>query len=278
MAKYLTVLFCMLLSLPAFAADLTVTYQLKEGKKTKGEKTVYWSEQFQMTKDASTKIDLLSDYGKGTIYTINHGKKQIEVINYKEMTGMMGGAQQMMGEMLAQPGMKGDKTMGESLQKKADQFFGDPDKAVLQKLGTLTIAGRSCDNYKVERKGKKFEMSEEVCVDPTIVPPGKPTADMEAMQTAAQEMGGVLGNFQSAGQKELAQLKGLPLRRIDTSKAKVIFGGGKRLWDEEAITVQEGPIDPSVFTLPTGYKQIDQAKEMREQMEAAQQMMGGMGK
>ncbi len=273
--RLLSVIFLLCLAFPALAADLTVTYQLKDGKKVTGEKTIYWTDQFHLEKDTSTKVDVLSDYAKGMVYTIDHGKKQIEVMNYQAMTGMMGGAQQMMGEMMSRPGMKGDKTMGEGLQRRMNEYLGDPDQAVLQKLGTLTIAGRTCDNYKVERKGKRVEMSEEVCVDPTLVPPKKPTPEIEAMQAAAQGMGETLGAFRSAGQKELAALPGLPLRRINTSKAKMMFGGGKRLMDEEAIAVKEGPVDPAVFQLPAGYKQIDQAQELREQMQEMQKMMGG---
>ncbi|MCE9624301.1 MAG: hypothetical protein K8R69_02430 [Deltaproteobacteria bacterium] len=279
MKRFAAAVLLMGLSLPALATDLTVTYQLKEGKKNKGEKTVYWSEQYQLSSDKLSKIDILTDYTKGTIYTIDHGKKQVESINFKSMSGMMGGMSQMMGEMMNKPGLKKNETMGESLERSANKYLGDPDKAVLQKLGALTIAGRACDNYKVERKGGKFEMSEEVCVDPSLVPPQNPSADADQMAEAAQGMmGGVLGNMTSQGQKDLAGLKGTPLRRVNTSKMKGLFGGGTKGWDEEATSVKEGPIEAAVFQLPMGYRQIDQAKEMQEQMREMQKRMGEMGR
>lgn len=274
--RFILAILVLILPLPVSAADLTVTYQIKEGKKNKGEKTVYYTEQFQLTKDSSSKIDVLTDYGSGAIYTIDHGQKQIEVLNLKELGGMMGGANQMMGQMMAHKMPKGDKTMGESIEEKMTKYMGDPNKAVLQRLGTLTIAGRTCDNYKVERKGPRIEMSEEVCIDPTLIPPQNPNFDATQIQEAAQEMQGALGNLQSVGQKELAGIKGLPLRRIDKSKTKMLFGGGTHGMDEEATRVQEGPVDPAVFKLPVGYKQIDQAQAMREEMLKMQKMMGEM--
>ena len=276
--RLISTLLLMALSLPAFAADLAVTYQIKEGKKKKGEKTVYWTEKFHLEKDSVTKIDVLSDYGSGTIYTVDHRQKQIEVLNFKDMGGMMGGANQMMGEMMARKAPKGDKTMGESLEENVTKMFGDPEKAVLQKLGTLTIAGRTCDNYKVERKGPRMEMSEEVCVDPTLAPPQSLNAEAEQMRQAAQELQGTLAGLQSPGQKELAGLKGIPLRRVNQSQAKGLLGGGTSGTEEEATLVQEGPIDPAVFNLPAGYKQIDQAQMMRDQMQEMRKMMGETGK
>src|SRR5262245_56127232 len=102
------------------------------------------------------------------------------------MTGMMSEMNPMMTEMMNRPGPKGKKTMGESLQESATKYLGDPEKAVLQKLGTLTIAGRTCDDYRVERNGKYGQFSEEVCVDPTLAPPHSPNEDAEQMAAAAQ--------------------------------------------------------------------------------------------
>jgi len=262
----------------AFAADLTVTYQIKEGKK-KGERTVYWSDKFHRTKDSLSKVDSLYDYDAGMMYTIDHREKKIEALNFKDMGGMMGDAQQMMGEMMGRKAPRGDKTIGQSMEESTAKIFGDPGKAVLQKLGTLTVAGRSCDNYKVERKGGKFETSQEVCVDPTLSPPQNPNAEAAQMHQAAEAMSGTLGNLQSPAERELANLKGTPLRRIHNSKTKgMMFGGGNMQMEEEATLVQVGPIDPAVFKLPSGYKQVDQAQMMREQMQDMQKMMDGMGK
>jgi len=273
-----TLIFLGALSPSVFAADLTVSYQIKEGKK-KGERTVYWSDKFNLTKDSLSKVDTLYDYDAGMMYTIDHREKKIETFNFKDMGGMMGDAQQMMGEMMGRKAPRGDKTIGQSMEESTAKYFGDPGKVVLQKLGTLTVAGRSCDNYKVERKGGKIETSQEVCVDPTLSPPQNPNAEVAQMHQAAEAMSGTLGNLQSPAERELANLKGTPLRRINNSKTKgMMFGGGNIQMEEEATLVQVGPIDPAVFRLPSGYKQIDQAQMMRDQMQEMQKMMGETGK
>lgn len=252
----IAVLFLSTLSPAAFAADLTVTYQIKEAKK-KGERTVYWSDKFNLTKDSLSKVDSLYDYD----------------------AGMMGDAQQMMGEMMGRKAPRGDKTIGQSMEESTAKYFGDPGKTVLQKLGTLTVAGRSCDNYKVERKGGKIETSQEVCVDATLTPPQNPNAEAAQMHQAAQAMSGTLGNLQSPAERELANLPGTPLRRVNNTKMKgMMFGGGNIQMEEEATLVQVGPIDPAVFKLPSGYKQVDQAQLLREQMQEMQKMIGETGK
>lgn len=261
-----------------FAADLTVAYQIKEAKK-KGGRIVYWSDKFQLTKDSLSKVDTLYDYDAGMMYTIDHREKKIEALNFKEMGGMMGDAQQMMGEMMGRKAPRSDKTIGKSMEESTAKYFGDPGKTVLQKLGTLTVAGRSCDNYKVERKGGKIETSQEVCVDATLTPPQYPNAEAAQMHQAAQVMSGTLGNLQSPAERELANLPGTPLRRIHNTKMKgMMFGGGNIQMEEEATLVQVGPIDPAVFKLPSGYKQVDQAQMLREQMQEVQKMMGETGK
>ena len=270
-------LLCLGLSTTALATDLTVTYQLKEGKKVKGEKTVYWSDQFHLMTDSANKRDVLTDNTKGIIYTIDHKNKQIEVLNAKQMAGMTGDVSQMMGDMMAKPGPKG-KTMGESMEEGMKKYMGDPEKAVLQKLGTLTIAGRSCDHYLVERKGKRMEMSQEVCIDPTLNPPQGSNPELQQMAENAQGLtsgSGPMANFISPGQRDLAALKGIPLKSVDKTKTKMFLLGGTKKWDEEAISVKEGPIEASVFQLPAAYKQIDQGQMMQEEMEKARKMMGG---
>lgn len=279
MSKPLIAFISLLAFSPAvFGADLTVSYQIKDGKK-KGERTAYWSDKFHLTKDSLSKVDSLYDYDAGLMYTIDHREKKIEILNFKDMGGMMGDARQMMGEMMGRKAPRGDKTLGQSMEESAAKYFGDPGKAVLQKLGALTVAGRSCDNYKVERKGGKIETSQEVCVDPTLSPPHNPNAEAAQMHQAAEAMSGMFGNLQSPAERELSNLKGTLLRRINNSKTKgMMFGGGNIQMEEEATLVQVGPIDPAVFKLPAGYKQIDQAQMMRDQMQEMQKMMGETGK
>src|SRR5262245_2775349 len=111
MKKIFFALFLLLFSPLAIATDLTVTYKVKGGDSD--QKTMYWSDQYQLTSEPGAKRDMLVDYEKSTIYTIDHGKKQITYFKMGEMAGMMGSMNQMMGEAMNMkfPGGKG--TMGE---------------------------------------------------------------------------------------------------------------------------------------------------------------------
>ncbi len=280
--RFLSVLLTLLLSTSAAATDMTITYMTKERKKT-GEKIQYLSDKFSFTTEKAKKMDTLQDNDQGMIYIIDHSKKVIEFIRMNDLKNMMGQTSQMMSQMMGakMPGSKG--TIGENMQKTMDKKLGKADQAPLERLGTETIAGRSCDSYRVLRKGKGMEMIEEVCIDPTMVPPGQSNPVGEEMEAMGQEMvEGPLSGFMSSGQKELRGIKGLILRRRikmgTRGMASVMsFGMGKSDSLEEVTAIKEGPIDPSVFKLPTGYKEVDKAKEMQEEMKKGMEQMGGAG-
>ncbi len=252
-----------LLGSPALAADLTIVYKTKMDGRS-GEKTVYWSDKFQRSSDKAMKQDTLVDYEKGVTYTIDHARKEIQVMDLKAMAGMMG----QMGPMMNQAmGMKG---VGDKLQKGMEQKLGKAEAAPLEKLGPRQIAGRSCENYRITRKGKSTFI-EEVCLDATLKAPGELNPALTQLAEASQEMmEGPLSGFMAAGSKELRGLPGVALRSYNKmDKAESL---------EEATQIKEGPIEASVFQLPSNYKMVDQMKEMQEQMGEIQKQLGNFKK
>lgn len=273
-----SVLFFLLLVLPATASatDLTVTYKLEGGDAK--EKTVYWTDQYQLVAFKGGE-DQLVDLAKNTVYTIDHAKKRITYFKMDDMANMMGGMAPMMEQAMGMqmPGGKG--TMGENLKKNLNKALGDPDSAPLQRLGSLQIAGRTCDNYRVERKGKSMELVEEVCIDPTLKPPGGSSGADKLSAMADGMMSGPLAGIQSSGEKELQAIQGTTLKKQMKTGAKMgIFGKRKQATGEEAILVKEGPVDPSLFKLPEGYQMVNQADEFQREMQEAQEKFDGMMK
>ena len=86
-----------------------------------------------------------------------------------------------------------------------------------------------------------MEMTEEVCVDPSLQAPKNPNPDMEQLADNAKDMmGDSLGGLRSSGQKELAALQGIPLKRVTQSKVKGMFGGKGSDVSEEAAERRNG--------------------------------------
>ena len=196
---------------------------------------------------------------------IRDRSKTIQVMKMADLSGMMGNMGPMMEQMseMNMPGSK--KTMGEHQSEAMSKYFGDPGQSSLEKLGPQQVAGRTCEAYRVQRKGK-WEMIEEVCVDASLVPPGKVSPGQQGMADAAKAMSsGSMETFSSPAQKELQALPGLALKRKTKIKGMAT--------EEEAILVKEGPIDAALFKLPEGYKQVDQAAYYQQQMQQMQQQM-----
>lgn len=266
MKKPLLILLAVAIPLSAAAADLTVTYKYKGGGS--GERSQYYSDRFQLTADKGSKQDTLVDLQQEVIYLIDHRSKTIQVMKMADMSAMMGGMGPMMEQMSGtkMPGSK--KTIGEHQSEAMSKYFGDPGQSSLEKLGPQQVAGRTCEAYRVQRKGD-WEMIEEVCVDAGLVPPGKVSPGQQGMAQAAKAMSsGSMEAYSSPAQKELNALPGLALKRKTKIKGMAT--------EEEAILVKEGPIDPTLFQLPPAYQQIDQASYYQQQMLQMQQQMRGI--
>lgn len=263
MKKPLLLLLALAMPWPAAATDLTVVYKISGA--SKGERTQYYSDNYQLTVDKGLKQDTLVDIKQDITYQIDHRSKTIQVMKMSDIAGMMGQVGQM-NEQAASMKLKGGKTLGENQQDNLNKALGDPSAAQLEKLGPQQVAGRTCEAYRVHRRGSYLDMTEEVCIDASLKPPGQLSASQQQMAASAQAMmGGAFGGMTSAAQSELHAMPGLTLKRkITTNRVEN---------NEEATSIKEGPIDVALFQLPQGYQQIDQAALYQQQMQDAQRMM-----
>lgn len=270
MKKSLLLLLCVAAPIPAFATDLTVTYKYKGGGS--GERIMYYSDQYQLAVDKGQKQDTLVDLQQDITYVVDHRTKTIQVMKMSDMANMMGDVGGMMDQMsgMKMPG-SGGKTVGQHQQEGMNKMMGDPNAAKLEKLGPQQVAGRTCEAYRVQRKGGYMEMTEEVCIDSSLLPPGKVSASTQQMgQNAKAMMGGGMAGASSPAQDELHAIRGLTLKSVTKVRGQET--------SEEVTAIKEGPIDVTVFKLPENYQRVDQAKYYQEQMQQMQERMKGFPK
>lgn len=232
-------LVCALSTLSALAADLTISF--KTGKAGAGKAVHYYTGQFHRQNDESTRTDSMVDYGKGTIYMIDHKARKVQKVTFDEMARMV---EQMNAQM---GGMMGAMMGG---------MFGNADDAKVEDLGAEVVAGRTCAKYRIT-VGK---IVQEVSADPSLKMPADPAAVAKAMK-----LQGLMKAFGPAAKvmtrlgDELAKIKGVHL------KTKVSGLMGQEVVNE-ATEVKQGPIPASVFVLPADYKVESLAEKMKKDM------------
>src|SRR5664279_4875254 len=138
------------------ASDLTITSQVKgKGAAAKeGTQVQYFSASKMRVNHAGAKTDSFVDYGQEVIYSIDHGKKVITKMTFKDIQDAM----QAMEEQMA--------GMPEMVTK---MMFGDVSEVKVEQLGMDTILGRPCKKVRITL-GK---MIEELSVDPSLQIPIK---------------------------------------------------------------------------------------------------------
>jgi len=216
-----------LLALPVAAQDLTIVSVVKGGPQPMTQ-TQYLTADQARTSTGDT--DVIVQYGPGRIITIDNKKKEYSEATFDEMAATLRKLDEQMAKMPA------------FLQKS----MGGGVKPVTVQKGTATrqIAGYDCTQYTLSQ-GE--DMVFEIWAAPTIQAPTKLVESMKAQWAAM----GPMGRRFAAMYDEMAKIKGYPLS----------FGMGYKLAGKkidsviEATEVKKGPIPPSVFAIPAGYKQ-----------------------
>jgi hypothetical protein len=221
------------------AGDLTITSQVtgKGALAKDGSQVQYLSATRMRVNHAGSKVDSLVDYGHEVIYSIDHGKKVITKLTFKDMQEAM---QAMEDQMAGMPEMV------------TKMMFGDVSEVKVEQLGTDTVLGRTCRKVRVTL-GK---MVEELSLDPSLQFPIKDYAKSMAM---LNRVPGPMGTLFKRVYQETAKLKGVPLKTRITG----LMGTDVTT---EATAVSTAPIPEGAWALPAGYTLKDGGKEMKDAM------------
>jgi hypothetical protein len=220
-------------------ADLTITSQVtgKGAMAKDGTQVQYFSPTRIRTNHTGSKTDNLVEYGQEAIYTIDHDKKVVTKITFKDMQDTM---QAMEDQMAGMP---------EFVTK---MMFGDVTDVKVEQLGPDTVMGRPCKKVRITI-GK---LVEELSLDPTLQIPVKDYGKAMAMLNRMPGQAGVL--FKRL-YEESARLKGVALRTRVTGLMGMDI-------TTEATAVSTSPIPGSAWSLPADYAQKDGGKELKDSM------------
>ncbi|WP_026852488.1 DUF4412 domain-containing protein [Geothrix fermentans] len=219
------------------AGDLTITSQVtgKGAMAKDGSQVQYLSATRMRINHAGSKLDSLVDYGHEVIYSIDHGKKTITKLTFKDMAETM---QALEDQMAGMPEMV------------TKMMFGDVSEVKVEQLGTDTVLGRPCKKVRITL-GK---MVEDLSIDPSLQFPVKDYAKSMAM---LNRVPGPMGALFKRVYQETAKLKGVPLR----THISGLLGTDVTT---EATAVSMAPIPESTWALPAGYTMKDGGKEMKD--------------
>ena len=219
--------------------DLTITSHVtgKGALAKDGTQVQYISATRMRVNSEGTRTDSLVDYGNEVIYAINHEKKVITKITFKDMQETL---QAMEDQMAGMPEMV------------TRMMFGDTSEVKVTPLGSDTVLGRPCKKVRVSI-GK---MTEDLSVDPSLQ---FPIHDYAKAMSFLNRMPGQMGTIFQRLYHEIGKLKGVPLRTHVTGLMGMDV-------TTEATAISTAPIPGSVWALPAGYTLKDGGKEMKEGM------------
>ncbi|GLH69531.1 hypothetical protein GETHPA_10640 [Geothrix rubra] len=219
--------------------DLTITSHVTgKGRFAKEGTQVQYVDATRMRMNQEgARTDTLVDYGHEVFYTIDHTKKVVTKVTFKDMQEAM---QAMEDQMAAMPEMV------------TRMMFGDTTEVKVEQLGADSVLGRPCRKVRVSI-GK---MVEELSLDPSLQ---FPIRDYAKAMSMMNRMPGGMGAMFKRLYQAIGQLKGVPLRTHVTGLMGMDM-------TTEATAVSTAPIPGSVWALPAGYKEVDGGKEMKESM------------
>ena len=221
------------------AGDLTITSKVTgRGAATKdGTQVQYVSATRMRVNHAGSKVDSLVDYGHEVIYSIDHGKKVVTKLTFKDMAEAM---QALEDQMAGMPEMV------------TKMMFGDVSEVKVEQLGPDTVLGRPCKKVRLTL-GK---MVEELSLDPSLQFPIK---DYARSMTMLNRVPGPMGALFKRVYQETARLKGVPLKTHITGLMGMDV-------TTEATAVSTAAIPEGAWALPADYAMKDGGKEMKESL------------
>jgi len=237
-----------LVAAPTLAQDLTLVY--KESEPSAGTSSRYFTKEKMRTSDSSR--DTIIEYATGKITTIDHKKKEYYEVTLAEMEAQMKAASAEMEKQAAQ--MKQQmESMPPAVREKMEKMMGGVAEATtVTKGGTRKVAGYDCQEYTVAM-GKTIKT--DTCNTTALKFP-VPELEIKRFTAMGGAFAGMASNpmFKGMAQigEKMKEVQGFALAETTT----VSVFGKNNTTSREAVEVKQGPIDPSVFALPAGYKKV----------------------
>ncbi len=244
-----------LAALPLAAQDLTIVYKSTRNQDPPQVTTSYISsERIRMANADGS--ELLADPASGKFTMIDNRKKEYSVVTKQEMQAASAAMAAKMKEM--EPQMKKAqeqmKSLPPEIQEKMKGMMGGFSAAVTvtKGPGTRTIAGYKCDNWTIA-VGEVAKTVQCLTTD-VAYPPQVWEAYRDFAESFKSSMStGPMAQGMKDMQDKMKDMKGLPLA---TSNSVNIMG--KSNVDTQEVTeIKRGPIPPSAFQIPAGYKQVE---------------------
>ncbi len=208
----------------ASAADLTIVANMTMRGDTTTT-TAYYTENQILTSDGRT--DSVIDYGNEKMLVIDHKKKTWSEITFAEMRA----------KSAELDGMLEDNPM------LANMFGGASDATVEKQGGTRTVAGHTCQGYRVTLGAK---MQYDLCAAPDIE---APVNYYEARKMATLMMGPMASRLNKL-YDAMEQIDGFPIA-FDMN-IKVM---GMNIDMSSEATEVKASVPDDAFVVPSGYKQ-----------------------
>ena len=218
------------------AGDLTITSQVtgKGAFAKDGSQVQYFSASKMRVNHAGAKTDSFVDYGQEVIYSIDHSKKVITRLTFKDMQETM---QALEDQMAGMPEMV------------TKMMYGDIGEVKVEQLGPDIVLGHPCKKVRITL-GK---MIQEMSVDPSLQIPVKDYAKAMSM---LNRMPGPAGALFKRIYEETARIKGVPLRTHISGLMGMDI-------TTEATAISTSAIPESAWSLPADYTMKDGGKEMK---------------
>lgn len=222
------------------ATDLTLT-QTTTSHSHAVEQTQLWSSRFMRINQPEDQLDLLVDFAQGVSYTINHEKKVIEKITWDDLE-------------LATEAF-GKKLRG--LPPLVQQVMGINNASVtVEDRGSESLLGHECRRWRITLGPMMIETSNDPSISLPV--PALPYQRFLKLQTLIGQLPPDPALALRVGEA-LAKVQGLAL------KYRIVL---PIVGQTTTITtrIEDGPIPPSAFELPSDYRVEDAGKKMLESM------------
>lgn len=232
---------------PAFAQDLTLVYKESES----GALTSQYFTKEKMRRNGP-ESDSIVEYATGKIISIDHKKKEYSEYTLAEAEARMKEAAAAMEKQSAQM-QEQMQNMPPAVREKMEKMMGGmADSITVTKGGTRKVAGYDCQEYLI---AMGQTMKQNTCNSAALKFP-VPELEMKRFLGVASGAAGMASNpmFKGAAKlgEKMKEVQGFPLAETTTFSMM----GKTKTTGREAVEVKQGPVDPSAFALPAGYKKV----------------------
>jgi hypothetical protein len=190
--------------------------------------------------------EILADASAGKFTIIDHKKREYSVVTLQDLEAAAAEMQARMKEMEEKT-----KNMPPAMREKLAGLMGGAAASVdVQKgAGTRTIAGYTCQNWVVTMGN--FSRTES-CVTTDVALSTKAWDSFQAFSSRLRTVAGPMSKMIDQLQEKMKPMNGLPLASTTTTSVL----GKSTSSTTEVTEVKKGPVPPSAWEMPAGYKLV----------------------